>query len=52
MQKFNVGQYVMANIGDFLNAYILECIASRKIWKRAPDETQWESEYVSKEEKE
>lgn len=35
-----------ANIDDFPDAYILECVASRKIWKRSPDEYQWESEYV------
>lgn len=35
-----------ANVNEFKEAYILECVAKRKIWKQNIDETQWESEVI------
>lgn len=35
-----------ANVDDCKEAYIIEAVAKRKIWKQDVEETQWESEVI------
>lgn len=35
-----------ANVDDHKEAYIIEAVAKRKIWKQDVEDTQWESEVI------